>query len=97
MIQAYRPAALTAVSENMTAALASSVSAGVAKACEILRVVNGAADIRIVVGATPVALPTSPKMVAATVEYFLVHAGDKVAVLRDAATDSAVNISFLSR
>lgn len=87
------PVIYPGVSQNVAFNAASVQSAAVGASTTIIRVLALGADCRIVIGADPTAEPNSTPVMERVPEFFAIRPHEKIAVIREGATDGILNIT----
>ena len=87
------PVIYPGVSQNISFSAASTQSAAVGTETTIIRVLALGADCRIAIGANPTAGPATTPVMERVPEFFAIRPNEKVAVIRESATDGTLNIT----
>ena len=80
-------------SQTVAFTAASAQSAPVGGQTTIIRVLALGADCRIAIGANPVAAADSTPVIERVPEFFAIRPNERVAVIRDGATNETLNIT----
>lgn len=80
-------------SQTVAFTAASAQSAPVGSQTTIIRVLALGADCRIAIGANPIAAADSTPVMERVPEFFAIRPNERVAVIRDSATNGTLNIT----